>query len=475
MHHTIPHAPRLSRFALSAAVSLIASSATAQLTWSPASGGAVPPPRSATRAASVPFNQLALLFGGVDSNGVLGDTWGFNGVTWTQFASSPSPSPRSHHVMAPFDYHVILFGGRDVNGAVLGDAWIWIANQQVWAPAQGGPPARESAAVGSLGPDLSLLFGGRAGTQVLGDTWICNVYSSQIWSTPALAVSPPARHGHAMARIGGDVLGQSPIRIVLFGGIDAAGTHLDDTWIFGYSAGVPQWTLASPSVRPPARRGHAMSYSWDRGRVQMFGGEGPNGLLGDTWEWDGAQWFPMATTGAPTPRAESVLVDARHGSGSAPLHPLLIGGRDSSGPVAQPWWVTATIPATATQFGTLAPQLFVTLHGPWLGGSLQARVTNGSVPLVAPHLIAGFSNTASVLGPLPLNLGAAFSNATLLVDPVVLFPLLPVSPLGYGMEISLPSVPAAAGTHLYLQAIAHLPSLTAWGVSIGYDCTLGWL
>jgi hypothetical protein len=475
MRPMIPTAPGRAGCAVTAALSLLAGDAAAQLTWTAASGAAAPTPRSAARAASVPFNQLALLFGGEDAGGVLGDTWGFNGVSWTQLASSPSPPPRSHHVMAPFDYHVILFGGRDANGTALGDAWIWVANQQVWTLLQGGPPARYGAAIASFGPERSVLFGGRAGAQTLGDTWICNPYGSQIWSTPPLGVSPPARHGHAMARFGGDLLGQSPARLVLFGGVDATGTHLDDTWVFGYSAGVPQWTPATPSVRPPARRGHAMGYAMERGRAQMFGGEGPNGLLQDTWEWNGAEWIAMTTIGTPAPRADGALVDARHGPGYAPLDRMLIGGRDGSGPITQPWWLTTSFPAASALFGAVTSQLVVTVQGPWLGGSLQARMYNGSQALVAPHLIAGFSNTTSVLGPLPLGLGAAFSNATLLVDPVILFPLTALAPNGYGIDIALPSVPAAAGTHVYLQAIAYLPSLGAWGISRGTDCTLGWL
>lgn len=476
MRHATVHESNGGIRGLAAAGLLMVGSATAQVSWAPVAGP-MPSARSAAAAVPVPWNGVALLFGGVGSGGVLGDTWGFNGATWTQFTPPVSPPPRSHHVMAPFDYHVILFGGRDANGAVLGDAWVWIANQFVWAPVPFAPPAREGAAFTGFGGYRSVLFGGRAGATTFGDTWICNPFSTQVWFAQTLAVSPPARHGHAMARFGGGVFGQSPVRIVLFGGVDAAGTHLDDTWIFDDLAGSTQWTLASSSVRPPARRGHTMVHCSQRSRVQLFGGEGPNGVLGDTWEWDGGNWVPMVTVGAPAPCKEAVLVEARQGPGSASLATMLVGGRDSSGPIAQAWWMSSTFPATTTSFGLVTPAFSAYSPGAWLGGSLAAGVvtTHPSTTLVAPHVIAGFSNTASVLGPLPLDLGPTFDHATLLVDPLVLFPLSPITSTQYGMQVPLPSVPSAAGVHVYLQGIAYVSSTATWGISPGIDCTLGWL
>jgi hypothetical protein len=114
---------------------------------------------------------------------------------------------------------------------------------------------------------------------------------------------------------------------------------------------------------------------------------------------------------------------------------------------------------------------------PWLGGSftVSTHFVGAGTPLI-PHLIAGFSNTTSPLGPLPLGLGAMFDNATLRVDPVILLAMVPASPTTHATTLSLPAVPGLAGMHLYLQVIAYLPtSPPAWGTSAGIDCTLGWL
>ena len=39
-----------------------------------------------------------------------------------------------------------------------------------------------------------------------------------------------------------------------------------------------------------------MAYDSQRGRIVLFGGSNSiTGALGDTWEWDGATWTPMAS------------------------------------------------------------------------------------------------------------------------------------------------------------------------------------
>lgn len=450
---------------------LLSCPATAQLSWSPM-GGTLPPARSATGAAISYHNYTTVLFGGLDAaGGVLGDTWRFDGASWAQM-SGPSPSPRAHHSMATRgDYHVALFGGRDASGAVLADAWLWVANSQAWLSLPAGPPARERAAFATRPYRDAVLFGGRNGAQVLGDTWFCGEYTSPMWTSPTLASSPPARHGHAMACFDGS-------RIVLFGGVDAAGTLLDDTWILSGQQGVSWWTQALPPVRPSPRSGHVMRFDAYRGRAQLFGGEGMGGPLGDTWEWDGTEWRAITTSGTPAPRADAVLVDSRHAPGTSPLDGLLFGGRDAAGPMAQPWRVTSSNPATVAFFGPPSGLQFGLYSSfPWVGASFLVRAGSGSETLLLPHLIAGLSNTTSPLGSLPLSLGPVLDHAILLVDPVVLLSMDPALYGGYATALSLPAIPALVGTHLFLQAIAFRPtaSTPGWVTSRGLDCTLGWL
>src|SRR5882672_1673729 len=68
-------------------------------------------------------------------------------------------------------------------------------------------------------------------------------------------------------------------------------------WTFGAvllqvpSALAADWTQKLPANSPPARNSHAMAYDAARGQDVLFGGSGANnGLLSDTWVWDGSNW-----------------------------------------------------------------------------------------------------------------------------------------------------------------------------------------
>jgi len=74
-----------------------------------------------------------VLFGGRNYQGVNNETWTFNGTSWTKQAVPPAGSPpgRSNPQMA-FDTvrnQVVLFGGKD-NNKTLGDTWVW--NGSTW-------------------------------------------------------------------------------------------------------------------------------------------------------------------------------------------------------------------------------------------------------------------------------------------------------------------------------------------------------
>src|SRR5687767_6671464 len=69
--------------------------------------------------------QRVVLFGGIDVT-ALGDTWEWDGVSWSQRNPVVNPTPRSLHAMA-YDAarrRVVLFGGQDSSG-LLGDTWEW--------------------------------------------------------------------------------------------------------------------------------------------------------------------------------------------------------------------------------------------------------------------------------------------------------------------------------------------------------------
>jgi hypothetical protein len=117
-----------------------------------------------------------VLFGGETnscSDTVLGDTWEWNGTSWTQIAvSGNTPSPR---VNSGFVYDSalgasVLFGGSSGGSGVLGDTWEWGGGR--WAqqqPAASPSPRTTSMAYDAANPSL-VIFGG-TGASTLDETW----------------------------------------------------------------------------------------------------------------------------------------------------------------------------------------------------------------------------------------------------------------------------------------------------------------
>jgi hypothetical protein len=183
-----------------------------------------------------------VLFGGADANGqLLGDTWTFNGASWTEVSPSVSPPARTGAHMATANAKVVLFGGEHGQPCpqcqYYGDTWVF--DGVTWTEQSvSGPTARASGTMTTL-TGGAFLFGGYGGA-LDNDAWIWNGAS---WTANPLG--PAGRLWTAAAAPGGPV--------VLFGGWN--GAVLSDTWIFAGGS----WTSPSPGSVPPPRWGHAMA------------------------------------------------------------------------------------------------------------------------------------------------------------------------------------------------------------------------
>lgn len=158
------------------------------------------------------------------------------------------------------------------------------------------------------------------------------------WTLVAAGNQPPLRSGHRL------VFDAARQEVVLFGGFDDT-NHLSDTWVWNGST----WTQRMPTYVPLARQLHAMAYDAARQRVVLFGGSaaasGTTAYLGDTYEWDGANWVPRPSVTFPPPRRESAMAyDATR------QRCVLFGGALSGGTVtAQTWeWEGANWAQVAT-------------------------------------------------------------------------------------------------------------------------------
>ncbi len=118
-----------------------------------------------------------VLFGGITTRGV-GDTWVWDGSTWTQQHPATSPSARGAAAMA-YDAatgNIVLFGGGAFlprgGGDIFTGTWTWDGSTWTKQHPAASPAARSEpsmaydAATGNV-----VLFGGVGPNGIFGGTW----------------------------------------------------------------------------------------------------------------------------------------------------------------------------------------------------------------------------------------------------------------------------------------------------------------
>jgi hypothetical protein len=165
----------------------------------------------------------AVLFGGNALTGILNDTWEWDGQAWTQLADT-GPSPRWQHAMAFDLVHkgVVLFGGRpdpQVSLVALGDTWSWDGSTWTQIATFGANPCF-SAAMVSTDVQIALFGGTDSSNVVFRETW---TFDGTHW-THRQDIGPLARLSHAMS------FDAARRTVVLFGGTADLTNPLQDTW-----------------------------------------------------------------------------------------------------------------------------------------------------------------------------------------------------------------------------------------------------
>jgi cysteine-rich repeat protein len=267
--------------------------------WESVPGPLHPPARDDAAMADDLRRGVAVLFGGRDAaSNPLDDLWMWHGSHWVQHQpTGAAPTGRYAHAMA-YDLargEVVVVGGRTTAGRT-GETWVF--DGAAWRLA-GTLPAREDMAIAyDTRRQRVVGFGGIAVgfdgfAHHVAETW---EWDGSSWQHVMIS-GPPGRSRHGMA------YDARRARIVVFGGLDDYQTY-NDVWEYDGIA----WEQRTASPTPPARRDHALVYNATRGTTVLMGGrtslfEGAE-PLGDTWEWDGTAWKPIATFLAPTPRSD---------------------------------------------------------------------------------------------------------------------------------------------------------------------------
>jgi streptogramin lyase len=313
-----------------------------------------------------PVRQVTVLFGGVNGSSLFNDTWEYNGAFWTQTATQQSPntlpSPRYNAPMAysPADGRMILFGGISSCGefqtCTTGDTWAY--NGTSWTPlSPAAAPGARSAFGMATDTQRSrvVLFGGQGINGLFNDTW---EWTGSTWM-PTLLGSPPLSSGsNCVSGALPDPRAYDSLtydsargRTVLFSGTTGA-CDFNDTWEYDGLG----WRLVSAAV-PGLRGNYALTFDSARGQTELTGGcLGGTPVYGDTWEWNGFSWTNKTSAyGSPGPRFNVAMTyDAARqktvlfgGTAQIPCPPF------SSTPTGDTWELVSPGPAASSSASNL--------------------------------------------------------------------------------------------------------------------------
>jgi hypothetical protein len=210
---------------------------------------------------------VIVLFGGYDSTGLLGDTWTWNGTTWTELSLTPSPPARSGHGMAwdAARSRVVLYGGAGI-GAPQTD--LWELSPTGWEQKV------QSGALPTTGHPPSLVY-----DSVRQRTTITNVLNGAVWEWDG--TSWAVRPASAIVSFDG-ITGFDPVRnrlqLLNSNGIRVLN---GSSWNLASGNGpdVPIGTIVFDTQR---QRSVVLATS------SVFNSS-------ETWEWSGSQWTEMNT------------------------------------------------------------------------------------------------------------------------------------------------------------------------------------
>ncbi len=425
-----------------------------QLTWLTVSPPSSPPARYGHHLIYDSHRQKVVLHGGVDPSG-LHDTWEWDGANWALRTFAVSPPGDQNGCMA-YD----ATRGVAVYYTGFGLYQTWEYDGLAWArrfPVS-LPPNRSSSAMAYDDSRQRIVMFGGIEAGLLGDTW---EWDGTNWSNVTPQSSPVPRADHAMCY---DARRQ---RIVLFGGYSNTGGTIDlgDTWEWDGAQWLPQF--ATPS--PPASSGHAMAYDVARGVVVLSGG----GCGNRTWIRNGVNWSnPALLSGLPCLRYHATCYDG------ASNRVMVFGGYGPANNLTRV--LVNGVAASGVAFGAPcgSPALSLVPDAalrPVLGSSAAAAVTGSAYPLTAMAL--GFSNQFYGAFPLPVTLASVGMPGCALYQSseYMGLPVNGVPGSNQVFAIAIPNSSFFLGVHVYLQAYALAPGQNQLGVisSNGVDWLLG--
>jgi N-acetylneuraminic acid mutarotase len=261
--------------------------------------------------------------------------------------AAPAARYGAKMVYDPVGEQIILFGGR-ADGLFgmkyFNDLWKFDSATQIWSSirATNPPPGRISPGMAyDAANQQIILFGGDSPRDRLSDTWIYNLAENR-WQDVTPQVSPPPRSDM------GFVYDETNRIVILFGGYCSETVHdlCDDTWVFDPQTRI--WTEMNPTNSPPVMYGQAMLYDWTSQKILLWGGHELHYRNGEMtshnygnsfWNYDSAEntWKQAANSKSPPARYwHQLVLDSSDGK------LLLFGGNGNQGFLSDTWTYNLT-------------------------------------------------------------------------------------------------------------------------------------
>jgi len=242
------------------------------------------PPMNVSKIIVDSLNQRAILFGG----GFGGNYWS-DGVyempltdtihyTWSRLSVAGPHHKRGYHTFTydPAQQRGIVFGGDTTNGYPNYMNDMWSLNLQLGAESWqrlntiGTPPIPRANPGDIYHPTRNslILFGGIDINGLhLDDVWELKL-DSLIWRQINIIGTRPAKRQHFAS-----AFDQLNNRMIIFGGRGDNGSFYNDVWALDLSLGNEQWKQLYPTgIQPPVLCTPAYGYDSRRRKLYVFGG-----------------------------------------------------------------------------------------------------------------------------------------------------------------------------------------------------------
>lgn len=146
------------------------------VTWAASTATGTPVSRDTPVLVYDKARRVTVLFGGYNASSpgtMYGDTWEYDGNSWTQRFPAHSPAPR-YQASAFYDDvrgRIVVNGG--LGSATFTDTWEYDGIDWVQVAASGGPPKSTSTGCAfHAATGLGVLFGGSSAAGLGGETWL---------------------------------------------------------------------------------------------------------------------------------------------------------------------------------------------------------------------------------------------------------------------------------------------------------------